>query len=304
MMYPRYEHSGYVDPNFPNPHGPHDASIIIYGYVPNITLCILGIVLFTLATIAHGTQVLLYRSWHFLPLTIACLMEVVGYVFRTLSSRDDPYNIIYFVVAYFLIVVAPVFISATLYICLTNLVTWAEDEGVKFNTELLSRKFILWTFVSADVICTLVQVVGASLIGNKTSNHEDPTAPNDILLAGLAIQTFFFSVYLLLLGNFVIKVSNDPRLARPLQARWFFIRALGISSLLVFVRTIFRLIETSQGVFGYLSSHEAFFGTLEFLPMIFAVAILAIWHPARYLQVPSATNKVQSYRLSDRTINV
>lgn len=26
--------SGFIDPNFPNPHGPDDARIIIYGYVP------------------------------------------------------------------------------------------------------------------------------------------------------------------------------------------------------------------------------------------------------------------------------
>lgn len=25
--------SGYVDPNYPDPHGPHDARIIIYGFV-------------------------------------------------------------------------------------------------------------------------------------------------------------------------------------------------------------------------------------------------------------------------------
>lgn len=25
--------AGFIDPNFPNPHGPHDARIVIYGYV-------------------------------------------------------------------------------------------------------------------------------------------------------------------------------------------------------------------------------------------------------------------------------
>ena len=35
-------------------------------------------------------------------------MEIVGYVARILSSRRDPYNVIYFVIQYFFIVVAPV----------------------------------------------------------------------------------------------------------------------------------------------------------------------------------------------------
>ena len=28
---------GYIDPNWPNPHGPHDARIIIYGLVAEAT---------------------------------------------------------------------------------------------------------------------------------------------------------------------------------------------------------------------------------------------------------------------------
>lgn len=32
---------GYVDPNFPNPNGPDDASIIIYGYTPSLVVGVL-----------------------------------------------------------------------------------------------------------------------------------------------------------------------------------------------------------------------------------------------------------------------
>lgn len=42
----------------------------------------------------------------------------------------------------------------------------------------------------------------------------------------------------------------------------------------MFVRTVFRLVETAQGVFGYLSVHEVFFGTLEFAPVGVAVWLL------------------------------
>jgi len=57
---------------------------------------------------------------------------------------------------------------------------------------------------------------------------------------------------------------------------------LAISSVLVFLRTLFRMVETSQGVFGHLSTHEGFFGGLEFAPMVVAVWLLAIWHPGRW----------------------
>lgn len=63
-----------------------------------------------------------------------------------------------------------------------------------------------------------------------------------------------------------------------------FVSMLWIASVLVLVRLIFRLAETSVGVFGYLMVHEAFFGTLEFLPILGAMTILAVWHPAKALK--------------------
>jgi hypothetical protein len=310
---------GYIDPNIPNPHGPHDANIIIYGYdfaplfkledafsdiahsyVPNVALSILGVVLFVLAAVVHGTQTLLYRTWYFLPLTFACMMEVIGYIFRALSSRSDPYNIIYFVVAYFFIVVAPVFISASIYLCLTRLILWVQDEGLQLRSRVLSRRLILWTFITADTICTAVQIAGAALIGTRESKHKDPTAANNILLAGLALQSLSFIVFLGILVVFIIAVHNASQQHKMLRRSRPFIGALSVSSMLVFLRTLFRLAETSQGVFGYLSSHEAFFGALEFAPIVLAMGILAIWHPGR--QIPVLREKRRNGTLHSITV--
>jgi hypothetical protein len=96
--------------------------------VPNFNDCILGIVLFT-----QAVQVWVYFLWSFTPLTFACLMEALGFVFRALSSRKDPYLIIYFVLPYFFIATAPVFISASIYVCLTEIIAWAEAQGTGFN---------------------------------------------------------------------------------------------------------------------------------------------------------------------------
>jgi hypothetical protein len=51
-----------------------------------------------------------------------------------------------------------------------------------------------------------------------------------------------------------------------------------VASLLVFMPIIFRLAEASQGVGGYLSAHELFFGVLEFSPVGVAVLLLTVWH--------------------------
>jgi hypothetical protein len=56
---------GWIDPNFLNPMGPGDATIIIYGYTPSIVVGVLGCVLFALAGVLHAWQLWKYRTWWF-----------------------------------------------------------------------------------------------------------------------------------------------------------------------------------------------------------------------------------------------
>ncbi|EKD14845.1 uncharacterized protein L3040_003937 [Drepanopeziza brunnea f. sp. 'multigermtubi'] len=274
---------GYVDPNFPNPNGPGDASVIIYGYTPNFIICILGIVFFAFIFFAHLLQIIIYRLWSFTPLGFACVMEVIGYVFRELSSRKDPYRVNFFVVQYFLIVTAPVLISASIYVCLAKVLGWAADSGLDLSARsvLFRRTFALSTFITIDVLSTLLQVAGASMIGVATSNGKNPTTANNILLAGLAVQTAAFFVFLGLLAFATAAIYRDRRVARKAK-RSPFLGVLVVASVLIFVRTIFRLAETAQGVFGYLSSDERYFAVLEFVPVVLAAGILAVWFPGRW----------------------
>ena len=170
--------------------------------------------------------------------------------------------------------------------CLTKLIRAAESEGTNISSRsrLLRRKFILWTFISIDVVTTIMQVTGAGMIGGATSKQKDPTTANNVLLSGLAIQTAAFAIFLILLTVVTFAICGNRRLvAQMRRERSPFLAILPIASVLVFVRTIFRLVETSQGVFGFLSTHEGFFAGLEFAPMVVAVWLLAIWHPGRWM---------------------
>jgi hypothetical protein len=233
-------------------------------------------------------QLIRYRIWSFSVILVACAMEIVGFVFRTLSSRIDPYRIAFFVGQYFCITCAPVFISAAIYIYLTKFTRWAIDSGfpsramVRFG---LTPSRLLWLFISADVICTGLQVTGAGLIGGQTSKQKDPSKVNRILIAGLAAQVVSFILFLTIMATFIVTCSRYARGDQHLRTKWMSKRLASISifvaALLVFLRTVFRLVESAQGVFGYLSSHEVFFGCLEFLPIILSLFILSGWHPGR-----------------------
>lgn len=139
-------------------------------------------------------------------------------------------------------------------------------------------KLILWIFITCDVIATVVQIVGAALIGAAESKRKDPTTPNNILLAGLAFQAFSFFIFILL---FVIFLIRSRHVLKTALYRPFFRVAFSASVLLVYLRVCFRLSETAEGLYGKLNTHEVYFGCLEFAPVVLAIWLLGLWHPGR-----------------------
>lgn len=267
---------GFIDPNWPNPMGPNDATVIIYGYVPSFALAIAAAVLFTLSLFIHVFQIVRYRTWYFTTIPIALLLEITGYACRSLSAHVNPYNVIYFVLQYFFIVTAPVFLSASIYAVLSVLI---NRIGMEYSP--LKPKAVLWIFITSDVATTIMQICGAALIGSAQSNRKDPNTGNNILLAGLAIQVFDFFIFLILTGMFLYKA----RVAIASRKRNFqvFLLAFIIATLLVYLRTCFRLAETAQGVKSFLFGNEGFFIGLEFVPILLSVLVFNAWHPGRYL---------------------
>jgi hypothetical protein len=183
---------------------------------------------------------------------------------------------LYFILNYFFIVTAPVFLAAGIYTILSALISRLGRQH-----SFLRPKAILWFFITSDVIATVVQISGAALIGAQESNRADPTWANNILLGGLAYQVFSLGVFVILTSTFLFRARRDIQVyGRGLTG---FSIAFAAATLLVYLRTCFRLAETAQGLNGTLSSNEIYFACLEFAPVAAAVMLLAVWAPGRCL---------------------
>jgi hypothetical protein len=55
-----------------------------------------------------------------------------------------------------------------------------------------------------------------------------------------------------------------------------FIAAFVAATLLIYLRVCFRLAETAERLLSNLSTHEVYFGCLEFLPVVLAIYLLPI----------------------------
>ena len=177
--------------------------------------------------------------------------EIVGYTFRILSSKVNPYRVSYFVVQYFFIVVAPVFFAAALYTILSILIDRTSRRYAP-----LPPRWILAIFITADVVATVVQIVGAALIGVAESNRRDPTTPNNILLAGLAFQAFTFLLFIVLFAAFVGKARHT---VREVGGLGFYV-GFSVAVVLFYVRVCFRLAETAEGLYSEIATKEVYFG--------------------------------------------
>ncbi|KAI5454006.1 hypothetical protein NCC49_004999 [Naganishia albida] len=295
----------------PRPLPDGEAYISIYNYVPSLALGALAAALFAIAFIGHTYLFVKGRGirWFQGLIAFGCAMEIVGYGFR-IKSHENPFLVIPFVIQYFFIVCAPVFVSAALYISL--------QYAINLNPANLQvspvKKAFVAIFIVIDSITTIVQIVGAALVGvaeSKDSRGEDTKITseqaNNILLAGLAAQCASFLVFLAILTTILLRLRNHAKYPKATSSQVAltriessnvsdpaareatktshgtysgghtytktFLVILYVTSLLIFARTVYRLAETAEGVWGTASSYEWLFGLLEFAPVIAAVLI-------------------------------
>lgn len=126
----------------------------------------------------------------------------------------------------------------------------------------------------------LVKGAGAVIMPLGTLN--DYYIGSDIVIAGLALLVTSFALFVLVALTFDYRIRRHPTV-RSLQTslNWNAdLRTLYISSALIFTRSVFRLVEYSQGNKGWLITREwtlyVFDATLMWLVLI----IFNIWHPS------------------------
>lgn len=108
----------------------------------------------------------------------------------------------------------------------------------------------------------------------------------NITVAGLFIQLLFFGIFIVVAVSFHLKVRRYPTVVTRGTTPWErHMMALFLSSLLIMVRSIFRVVEYLQGFDGYLLSHEAYLYVFDALLMWLAMILFNWLHPAEILSV-------------------
>ncbi|GAQ46705.1 hypothetical protein AKAW_02823 [Aspergillus niger] len=268
---------------------------ILYYYTPSAAAAGIFVVLFGISTVLHFLQLVRTRTWFMIPFFIGGILETIGYVGRLLSSLESPeYSTGSYAMQSALILIAPAFLAASIYMTLGRIIRLVQAE----HYSVFKVKWVTKIFVAGDVLSFLMQASGAffpsfpssdaaSLMtvgaGLMVSGSSDPTTGEHIIIGGLFVQIIFFGFFIITALVFQMRLAKAPTsTSTELSHIWRrHMNALYISSILIFVRSIVRVVEYLQGYDGYLMKHEVFIYVFDALLMFLAMEVLQFIHPSQ-----------------------
>ena len=113
-----------------------------------------------------------------------------------------------------------------------------------------------------------------------TGSQSSINMGQDIIVGGLFIQLIFFGAFIFVAVLFHVRLRKEPT-ARALEVPWRkHMAVLYASSILILVRSIFRVIEYLQGFEGYILSHEAFLYVFDACLMLSVMLMFNWCHPS------------------------
>ncbi|KAL1849163.1 hypothetical protein Daus18300_013368 [Diaporthe australafricana] len=153
--------------------------------------------------------------------------------------------------------------------------------GGIFKGEHLSLIPVHWVtrlFVTGDVIAFGLQAGGGGIqAGGSLEMYE---TGEKIIIAGLFVQICVFGFFVVTSVLFHVRLAKSPTgivVAGEIPWRRY-LNVLYITSAIILVRSIFRVVEYLQGNSGYLISHEIFLYMFDALLMSSTMAIFVVWY--------------------------
>ncbi|KAJ5193528.1 hypothetical protein N7449_009670 [Penicillium cf. viridicatum] len=286
----------------------------LYHYNPSLAAAVIFIILFAATTGLHFFQMVKPRTWFFIAFCCGgiCerapehpdrltwfgtdinlhgfLVEIIGYIGKTTPDTLGAYTI-----QSIFLLVAPALFAASIYMELGRIVDLVDGGHYLF----FRRSWLTRIFVTGDVLSFLMQGGGGGLMGSDNADSRD--TGSYLIVGGLFVQIVFFGCFIVTALLFHIRIHRKPT-QRVLTNRPPFLRhlvALYATSLLIFVRSIVRVIEFIQGFDGFVISHEIFIYLFDAVLMLAVMFIMNWVHPSEVKTLLTGGKTCKGFQLVD-----
>ncbi|KAL2809172.1 RTA1 like protein-domain-containing protein [Aspergillus granulosus] len=275
-----------------------------YHYDPSVAAAVIFAVLYGIAFVGTIVQWFRFRPVVWLVMVISAAMESIGYIARCVSVRDvsarTPFSL-----QFGLLILAPVLMAGALYVLFGRIIFLVvPKEQRTFKICWVPPRWVTPIFVGFDILALFLQLVGAVMITSANGiSQEDIDAfdrGRNLALAGVIVQIIAFGIFTIAAVRFnftskrFVSAAPEPLYGqdefamamqdKPRKANWpVLLRVVNFSTLMILIRSIFRMIEFTEGRGGYISTHEWPFYVFDAVPIFPVVALFVWWHPSEYL---------------------
>ncbi|GMF68788.1 hypothetical protein AFCA_003698 [Aspergillus flavus] len=270
---------------------PYAGDYYLWAYLPSVPAAVIFLLLFLGATIYHFWKLWKMRvgfclafaiggicercftlSWIALNEANNITVEVIGY-----GARAAAYNrtgeIMPYCIQNVFILLGPVLFAASVYMTLGRIIRSVRAE----HHSLIRVGWLTKVFVLGDVLSFVIQGSAAGLMATGSNAKMG----KNIVIVGLLVQVIMFGLFIVTSIVFQRRMHQHPTIQAFDQAiPWkSHLHTLYAVSVLIMVRSIFRVIEYAMGQDGYLLSHEWPMYVFDTLLMFAVMVIWGVWYP-------------------------
>ncbi|KAI1845746.1 hypothetical protein JX265_000075 [Neoarthrinium moseri] len=277
---------------------PLKSGYYVWHYVPSLPASVVFIILFLFITAAHGYKLYKFRLWFCIPFLVGGLMEVIGYIARAKAENETDKLMPYIVQSTFTLL-PPVLFAASIYMVLGRIIRAARGE----QYSLIRVARLTKTFVWGDVVSFFIQGSGAGLMAQGASLS---STGQWIVIGGLLVQIIMFGLFGMIAMVFHYRYTRYSVSAMAYSgSNWLgsLYMLYGVS-LLIMVRSIFRVVEFVMGNDGYPMKNEWTLYIFDAVPMFIVMVVFYFWYPSKLQPLNQDTERVNSAEGLDSTDGV
>ncbi|GLA02535.1 hypothetical protein AnigIFM60653_002009 [Aspergillus niger] len=251
---------------------PYKHGVYLWQYLPSLAAAVIFAIIFASVTVVHFIKLKKWRARFCIPYAIGGIFEIIGYATRAwahfASGKIMPYSI-----QNVFILLGPVLFSASVYMALGRIMRNTGGE----HHSLIPIRWLTKTFVMGDVLSFVVQGGAAGLM----VSGDNATLGKGMVIVGLLIQIVMFGFFVVTAMVFQFRLPRLPTPgARDPRINWrrHLYLLYGVS-LLIMVRSLFRVAEYALGDTGYPLTHEWTLYVFDALLMSLSMVVWVVWYP-------------------------
>ncbi|KAK1999869.1 RTA1-domain-containing protein [Colletotrichum falcatum] len=251
-----------------------------YRFKPSTAAAILFCTAYTLTTGLHVAQMTRARTWYMAAFVVGGLCECVGYAARLRNTLEDPgcWSLVPYIIQSVLLLVAPALLAASIYMVLGRIVELTDGE----SHVLIKRRWLTKVFVSSDVLSLVLQSIGGGMMASASQSNNMMTLGQNVIIFGLVVQLVVFGFFVVTAALFHRSMRLAPTAkAGERRIRWSrYLGTLYVTGVLIWVRSVFRVVEYVEGNKGRIMTNEAYMYVFDATLMLLVMAWMNWFHPS------------------------